>query len=532
MERRDFVKRTALAAGGVALARPMIGRSLGARRAPPPRLDASAKELLLEALDAATAAGAEYADGKVGLYRDQRIGTREMQITYVNESSSLGLGVRALVNGSWGFAATPDLTVEAATRAGRSAAAIAKANSEVEDSVVRLAPVESYGDVTWTSPYEIDPWDVPIEDKVDRMLEMNRIAMGSDQVRFVSSSHHFVKVEKTIATTDGTVATQTLVRCNPGMSITAISEDRSDFQTRNWVTYPAGRGYEYVLQEITPEKVEQWAAEAAQKLSAVGVEPGKHNLVLHPTHLWLTIHESIGHPTELDRAEGYEANYAGTSFLAPPSKVLNRLRYGPEFMQLQAERTTPGGLASTGWDAEGVKADQWMIIEDGIFVDYQTTREQVSWISKYTGVTHSHGCAHSDSWSSIPFQRMPNMNLLPGEEDLSVEDVIAATDDGIYIEGRSSYSIDQQRYNFQFSGQVAWEVKGGKKTRMLRDVAYQATTEDFWNSMDMIGGPSTYMTYGSFYDGKGQPGQSNPVSHGCPVARFSQINVLNTGRSG
>lgn len=532
MERRDFVKSTALAAGGVALARPMIGRPFGSRLAPPPEIDASAKELLLEALDAATAAGAQYADGKIGLYRNQRIGTREQQITNVNESSSLGMGIRALVNGSWGFAATPTLTKEAAARAGREAAAIGKANSAVEKSVVRLAPVESYGDVTWTSDYEVDPWDVPIGEKVDRMLELNRIAMESDHVRFVSSSHHFVKVEKTTATTDGTVATQTLIRCNPGMSITAISEDRSDFQSRNWVTYPAARGYEYVLQEITPEKVEQWAAEAAQKLTADGVEPGKHNLILHPTHLWLTIHESIGHPTELDRAMGYEANYAGTSFLAPPSKVLNNLRYGPEFMQLEGERTAPGGLASIGWDAEGVKADKWMMIKDGIFVDYQTTREQADWISEYTGVKHSHGCAHSDSWSSIPFQRMPNMNLLPGEEDLSVDDVIAATDDGLYMEGRSSYSIDQQRYNFQFSGQVVWEVKGGKKSRMLRDVAYQATTEDFWNSMDLIGGPQTYMTYGSFYDGKGQPGQSNPVSHGCPVARFNQVNVLNTGRSG
>ena len=241
MERRDFVKSTALAAGGVAIARPIVGRSLASSLAPAPEIDASAKELLLEALDAATAAGARYADGKVALYRNQRIGTREQQITSVNESSSMGLGVRALVNGSWGFAATPELTREAATRAGREAAAIGKANSAAERSAVRLAPVESYGDVTWTSDYEIDPWDVPIGDKVDRMLEMNRIAMEADHVRFVSSSHHFVKVEKTIATTDGTVATQTLIRNNPSMSITAISEEPTSSSASTSTTTCLGR---------------------------------------------------------------------------------------------------------------------------------------------------------------------------------------------------------------------------------------------------------------------------------------------------
>ena len=253
--------------------------------------------------------------------------------------------------------------------------------------------------------------------------------------------------------------------------------------------------------------------------------------MLHPSHLWLTIHESIGHPTELDRALGYEANYAGTSFLAPPSEVLNTFRYGPEFMHVEGERTSPGGMASIGWDDEGVPAQSWPMIENGLFVDYQTTRDQVDWISEYTGRTRSHGCSYASGWDEIQFQRMPNMNLLPNrEEDLSEQDVLAAVDRGIYIEGRNSYSIDQQRYNFQFSGQVAWEVRGGKKVRMLRDVAYQARTPDFWNSMAVIGGPSTYYVGGSLNDGKGQPGQSNAVSHGCPIAVFRGVNVLNTGR--
>jgi TldD protein len=341
---------------------------------------------------------------------------------------------------------------------------------------------------------------------------------------------HFVKEEKTLATTDGTIAAQTMIRTNPSLSISAVSADRSDFYTRDETLYPQGRGYEFMRDSLTDDAVASWAADAVAQLDAVPVEPGAYDLVLHPTHLWLTIHESIGHPTELDRALGYEANYAGTSFLSPPANVLGQVRYGPDFMNIQGERTSPGGLNTVGWDDEGVPTHEWLMVRDGMFVDYQTTREQVEWIREHTGVTRSHACAHGDSWRTIPFQRMPNTNLLPGEEDLSVDDLVSATDRGIFIEGRSSYSIDQQRYNFQFSGQVAWEIRNGRRTRRLRDVAYQANTLNFWNAMDMLGGRAAYEVHGSFYDGKGQPGQVNAVSHGTPPARFRGINVLNTGR--
>lgn len=537
MKRRDFVRSSALAAGGVALVRTPPGRA--AAQGPPfkpasrlPSVDPATRDLLLEALDAATSAGAQYADARVGLYLDQRVGTREEKVTNVSEESSLGLGVRALVNGSWGFAASNELSRAAAARAGRAAAATGAANARAVRSPAGLAPVESYGEVGWSSDYEIDPWTVPLGDKAEYLLGLNRTALATKGVSFVNSSLHFVKIEATSATSEGTIAAQRIIRTNPSMSITAVAPDRSDFQTRGAVLDPVGRGWEFVRSRMTTGAVEVWASEAVQKLSAVPVEPGAYDLVLHPSHLWLTIHESIGHPTELDRALGYEANYAGTSFLAPPSEVLGRLRYGPDFMQIVGERTSPGGLASIGWDEEGVKAEEWPIVKDGIFVDYQTTREQAAWISDLTGITHSHGCSHCQSWEHIPFQRMPNMNLLPAEEEISEEDLISATDDGIYIESRGSYSIDQQRYNFQFGGQVFWEIKDGKKTRMLRDVAYQARTTDFWNAMDMIGGPRTYQVGGSFYDGKGQPGQVNAVSHGCPVARFRQIRVLNTGAGG
>ena len=541
IDRRDFVKGAALAAGGLALA-PDLARAggpiLSLPHAGPIRpgagdyVDPATRELLLAALDAATAAGAEYADARVARYLNRRVSTRERQITGVSDTESMGIGVRALVHGSWGFAATDALTRDGAIEAGRQAAAIGRANAAVERASIRLAPVASFGEVTWRSTYEVDPWDVAIEDVVAQLLDANDVALRQQGVAFASSGIHFVKEEKTLATTDGTIAAQTSIRSNPSLSITAVSSDRSDFATRDETLYPQGMGYEYLRDALTPEAVEAWAADAVAQLSAAPVDPGAYDLVLHPTHLWLTIHESIGHPTELDRALGYEANYAGTSFLAPPGRVLNQTRYGPDFMNIQGERTTPGGLNTIGWDDEGVPADEWLMVRDGVFVDYQTTREQVDWIRAETGVSRSHGCAHGDSWRSIPFQRMPNMNLLPGAEDLSVDDLIGATDRVIFIEGLSSYSIDQQRYNFQFSGQVAWEIRNGRRHRRLRDVSYQANTLDFWNAMDMIGGRSAYEVHGSFYDGKGQPGQVNAVSHGSPPARFRGINVLNTGRRG
>ncbi len=396
--RRDFVKSAALAAGALAAARtsfagevdlprqPLDGRPTLAPGAQPGGVDAATKELLLEALDAARAGGAEYADARIALLRNRFISTREEQITGVNESTSLGLGVRALTEGSWGFAATRELTQADAARVGRLAATIGGRNARIAPSPVTLAPVDSYGEVSWRSAYEIDPWDVPLGDMVEHLLALNRTAMKAESVRFVSSSLHFVKIEQTTATAEGTIAAQTIVRVNPNLSITAITSDRSDFQTRTSVLEPAGRGWEYIRDNFTSEATEVWAAEAGQKLSAAGVEPGQYDLILHPSNLWLTIHESIGHPTELDRALGYEANYAGTSFLAPPEAVLAKLQIGSPLVNFEAERTSPSGLATIGWDEEGVKTEAWPLVTDGVFVDYQTTREQAAWISDLTGI--------------------------------------------------------------------------------------------------------------------------------------------------
>ena len=490
--------------------------------------DASERDLVLLAIDEAQHAGAQFADARISQHWFESIGAREDRITNVSGTNSYGLGVRALVGGSWGFSATRELTRESVTATAREAVAIASANNRVAPSTVALAPVEVYPNAVWRTPHEIDPFSIAIEEKAALLLAANAAALRVPRARYVSSSILSVKETRLVATTDGSLIDQTIIRVNPDITVTAISDDGRDFQTRGAAVEPAGRGWEYVLGLDLAGNAERWAEEAVMKLRARPVEPGTWDLVLHPSNLWLTIHESIGHPTELDRALGYEANYAGTSFLAPPEAVLNKTRLGPEFMTFIGNRTEEGGCATIGWDDEGVPAESWPIIRNGMFVDYQTTREQAGWISGLTGVTRSHGCAYGQDWSSMPFQRMPNVSLMPAEADVSEAEVIGATDRGILIEGRGSYSIDQQRYNAQFAGQVFWEIKNGKKAGMLRDVAYIMRTPDFWNSLAMIGGKETYYLGASFSDAKGQPGQVNAVSHGCPISLFRNATIINT----
>ncbi|PCI77465.1 MAG: TldD/PmbA family protein [SAR86 cluster bacterium] len=519
--RRDFLRLSAaVVAAGILLpsTKPVAAQSM----------TSSERELLLHAIDVARSTGAQYADGRIIRTQFEAIGAREQMITQVQSTDSFGINVRALVGGSWGFSATQVLTRDAVAAMAREAVAIATANNEVAPSDTVLAQVDVFPDADWITPHTVDPFDVSLEDKAALLLRINEEALRVNNIRFSNSSILSVKEERLLATSEGSVIRQTLMRINPSINITAISPDGSDFQTRGAVVEPAGRGYEYIRGLELASSAEGWAEEAAMKLEAPSVEPGKWDLVLHPSNLWLTIHESIGHPTELDRALGFEANYAGTSFIYPPIDVINKLRLGPDFLQFVGNRTEFGGCATTGWDDEGVPAEIWPIIEDGLFVDYQTTREQADWISQYTGITRSHGCSYGQNWESMPFQRMPNVSMLPGENDLSEDDVIANTDRGILVEGRGSYSIDQQRYNIQFAGQVFWEIRNGRKYRMLRDVAYVGRTPEFWNALDTIGGPSTYYLGASFGDAKGQPIQVNAVSHGCPISLFRDIDIINT----
>jgi len=483
------------------------------------------------ALDAARSAGAQYADVRLSRARAQSVGSREDRITNMSDSDTMGFGVRVLVNGAWGFAASSDMRREEVQRIARAAVQQARANRRAMQRPVVLAPSTPVTDGRWASPARIDPFTIPIEDKAALLLQANAAALRVRGARFVNSSVFHLKDERTYANTDGSFAVQTIIRTNPSLSVTAVSSDSSDFQSRDSDEVQAmSLGWEHVADNDFVGRAPMWAGQAVEKLSARSVEPGRYDLVLDPTHLWLTIHESVGHPTELDRAMGYEANYAGTSFVAPPRDVINRLQFGSPLMNIKGDRRQTGALASIGYDDEGVPADEWMIIERGIFKDYQTTREQAAWIADLTGVNHSHGCSYAQTWADVQFQRMPNVSLMPGTADTTIDDLISATDRGIMIKGRGAYSIDQQRYNFQFGGQAFWEIRGGRVTGMLKDVTYQARTPEFWNAMDMIGGPRSYFLGGSFNDGKGQPSQSNAVSHGCPPARFRNQSVINTGR--
>ncbi|MFL5478282.1 MAG: TldD/PmbA family protein [Gemmatimonadaceae bacterium] len=536
--RRDFIKKTGMAAAGIAAANALSpGRAFAGLLAEQPMempQDDVIKQLMATALNAAKSAGASYADVRIGRYHNSIVFTREQQIVNTADTDNIGAGVRALVDGTWGFGASKTLTTDGVAAAAREAVAIAKANRIARDQPVQLTPVQAYPNATWKSAFKIDPFTIPIEQRADLLLRANAEALKVKGVRFVNSGLLFVKEDRNFASTEGSTISQTIVRTAVPFTITAVAPDNSDFQTRGNVVAPAGRGWEYVLEQDLVGNAGKWAEQAVQKLQAKSVEVGRYDLVLHPTHLWLTIHESIAHPTELDRALGYEANYAGTSFVSPPEKMLGKFRYGPEFMNIQGDRSQEGGCATIGWDDEGVKPETFLIIKNGVVNDYQTTREQAAWLKWWYDQqgkpARSHGCSNADSWGTVQFQRMPNVSLLPGEKDIGWNDIIAATDRGIAIEGDGSFSIDQQRYNAQFGGQVFHEIRGGKIVGQLKDVAYQMRTPDFWNSMDMIGGKSSYFLGGAFNDGKGQPPQSNAVSHGCVPSRFRNINVINTGR--
>ena len=535
MRRREFVLQGTALAAGLGAGSALLPRTLSAAPTREDWLaDPATKELALRAVDAARQAGASYADVRISRNRSQALGTRERQITFFNDGDTFGFGVRVLAGGAWGFAASRDVTADEVVRVARQAVAQARANAVAMKRPIELAPTERFPDAKWSSPLQVDPFAVPIEEKVDLLLRANAEALKVQGVRFVNSNMFFLKQEKTFASSEGSYIEQTFHRSLPGMTVTAVGT--GDFQSRQSTDVaPRGLGYEHVRDARLVENAGRWAQEAVAKLSAKPVEPGRYDLVLLPTHLWLTIHESIAHPTELDRIMGFEANYAGTSFVSPIADYLGKFRYGPDFMNVQGERSSPGGLASIGYDDEGVKPDEFLIIKNGVVNDLQTTREQAPWLADWYRSqgrpVRSHGNSYAQSWADVQFQRMPNVNLLPNaQKDVSVDELVADVKDGILIDGDGSFSIDQQRYNAQFGGQLFYEIRGGKVVGMLKDVAYQIRTPEFWAAMDMVGGKQSYELCGAFGDAKGQPSQSNAVSHGCVPTRHRQINVINTGR--
>ncbi|HEX8144321.1 MAG TPA: TldD/PmbA family protein [Pyrinomonadaceae bacterium] len=487
------------------------------------------KDLADVALNAARGKGASYADIRISRFLNQFVITREQRVQNVTNTETFGFGVRVLLEGAWGFAASSRLEKEEIARVTERAISVARANKTIQKTPITLVPVEKYADAKFNTPVRQDPFKVSLAEKADYLLKVNAAAAGvkgAPGPMYVNSTMFFTKEEKYFASTEGSYIEQTLIRSWPSFTVTSVNTQTGRFERRDSLGTPIGKGYEVVAEYDLLGEAPRAAEQAIQKHTAKPVEPGRKDLVLHPTHLWLTIHESVGHPTELDRVLGYEANYAGTSFAT--REKLGKFQYGSKLVNIKADKTQQNGLATCGWDDDGVKTTEWDIIRDGILVGYQTVRDNASVI----GLERSNGASYADSWRSVQFQRMPNVSLqpAPGNRKISADDLIADVKDGVYIEGDGSFSIDQQRYNFQFGGQVFWEIKNGKKTGLLRDVAYQSRTPDFWNACDGLGSREFYLLGGSYFDGKGEPGQINAVSHGCPPARFRQINVINTGR--
>lgn len=499
------------------------------------------KELANAALAEAKKAGATYADVRIGRYLTQSIMAREAKIQNIANNESFGVGIRVIVNGTWGFAATNNVTKEGMVKCAARAVLLAKANSKLQKEPVKLAPQKGLGDRSWKTPIQVNAFDIPVKDKVDLLLKVNAEAMKAGAT-YINSALYFVNEQKYFASTDGSYIDQDIHRLWPTFSVTVVDKQTGKFKTRDALSAPMGMGYEYltpkasekvggpmglVLYRYAYDMVEdavQAAQQAKAKHSAKSVSPGDYDLVLDPNHLGLTIHESVGHPLELDRVLGYEANYAGTSFATLDKWKSGKFNFGSKIVNFFADRTQPYFLNTVGYDDEGVPAKQWDLVKNGILVNYQATRDQVHIL----GEKESHGCSHAQTWGDVQFQRMPNVSLRPGRQQLSVDDMIKGVEKGIYILGRGSYSIDQQRYNFQFGGQVFYEIENGKITGMLDDVAYQSNTQYFWNQCTQICDERDYRSFGSFFDGKGQPGQVSAVSHGCSTSRFNKINVLNT----
>ena len=505
-------------------------------------MDVAVKKQLADvAMTAARSKGATYADVRIGRYLNQFTVTRENRIQNIANTESFGVGIRVIANGSWGFAAGNDVTKEGIARIAERAVAVAKANAKIIAEPVQLAPQKGYGEVSWKTPIVKSAFEVPLKEKVDLLLNVNGIAMKGG-ANFVNSAILAVNEQKYFASTDGSYIDQDIHRIYPVFNVTRIDQATGKFQTRQALSSPVGMGYEYLtagandkVQGVVTryknrydmlEDVKNAAADVTQKISAKTVEPGKYDLILDPSHLWLTIHESVAHPTELDRVLGYEANFAGTSFLTLDKWKAGNFQFGSKLVNIVADKLQPGSLGAVGYDDEGVKCKQWDLIKEGVLVNYQAIRDQAHII----GLKESQGCCYSQSWADVQFQRMPNVSLRPGKDPLSVDDMIKNVQKGIYIIGNGSFSIDQQRYNFQFGGQTFYEIKEGKIVGMLKDVAYQANTREFWNSCAAIADERDYRLGGAFNDGKGQPSQSNAVSHGSSTARFNGVNVINTAR--
>jgi TldD protein len=472
---------------------------------------------MLENLMGAVGARADYAEARHVHTRSESIATRNGAVDEVDGGEAEGVGVRVRAGGAWGFAATRDITRAGLETALARAIAVAEAQPAAPDTPLTPEP-PARG--RWKSRAEIDPFGVPLDDKLELLVAADRSMRGDSRIA-VSAAHLFARTEvRTFASTEGALCEQLVTETGGGMSAMAVSGN--EVQVRSFPCSHEGdikqAGYEHVTSMGLADAGPRVAEEAVALLTAPACEPGRRTIVLDGMQLALQLHESVGHAVELDRVLGTEASYAGTSFVAVED--VGRLRYGSELMNVSADATVPGGLGSFGWDDEGVAARAEPIVRDGVLAGFLSSRESAAEI----GLTRSGGCMRAEGFARQPIVRMTNVNLAPGSAG-SLDDLIASTADGLYLETNRSWSIDSRRLQFQFATEAAWEIVDGVRGRLLRNPSYSGVTPQFWASLDAICSPSEWRLWGLTNCGKGEPGQFMAVSHGTAPARFTGVQV-------
>ncbi|WP_448570389.1 TldD/PmbA family protein [Trichothermofontia sp.] len=482
-----------------------------------------ATDLAAHAIAQMQQAGCEYGDIRVRCDRHQSLLAYDRSLGQLSDHESCGFGVRVLWEGAWGFAASPHRTLAEVERVVALAIAIAQGSRLSQQHRVHLAPVAAYRD-DYVTPIALDPFAVPVETKAELLLTItDRLLRYSDRgLKKASASLRFTRTEQWFASTEGAQIHQVLYRSHAGFRATAIAA--GDAQSRSYERPPLNRGYEHIDATDLLAQIERVATEAIAKVQAPRGPQGEPlTLILTPAHLYLTIHESVGHPTELDRVYGYEANFAGTSFATPD--LLGQLPYAAPWVNFRADRTQPGGRSTMAYDDEGVPAQEWYVVKDGVLVDYLSDRETAHRL----GQGGSRGCAYADSWASVPMVRIPNLGLEPGpvggSHTATLAEMIADTDNGILIDGIGSFSIDQQRRNFQFGGDAFWKIERGRCVGMLKDVTYQAATTEFWHAVDAIGPAAALEQQGTCFCGKGEPLQIAQMTHACVPVRVRGVQV-------
>jgi TldD protein len=470
-----------------------------------------------QAVEAANAAGADYADARVVTDEAESLTVRNQAMEGIDRSTSEGVGIRVLVDGYWGFAATARLEAEEIDRTARLAVEIARAAARLPMDPVRLAPVEPVTG-TWHSPMQNDPFNVPLEEKVALLMEATRRMQSVNGLSFAEGGIDLFRRRTLLATSEGTAIDQTTVQTGAGIEATAVGD--GELQRRSFPNSFRGHisasGWEHIQTLGLIEEAERTATEAVELLSAKECPSEVTTVVLDSGQVELQIHESIGHPVELDRVLGMEEAYAGSSFVRPQDRGI--LRYASPLVSITADATLPGGLGTFGWDDEGVPAQEVPIIVDGVFENFISSRETASVL----GVPSS-GAMRADGWANFPLIRMTNISIEP--RDGSLADILGETKDGVFLSTNMSWSIDDHRVNFQFGCEIAWRIQDGRLTEMYRNPNYTGITTEFWGSCDAVGGREEWTLWGTPNCGKGQPGQVARVGHGAAPARFRNVQL-------